>query len=527
MTALAPRAAVPVQAAAPVTRAPRGRGLGLAWLLGAAALTLVVTVQPLRDPDVWWHLAVGRLIASRGIPAAEPFTFAGAPHPWVGQQWLYELGLARIVDLGGAGLAMAAMGVMASLAFFVAALATRRTDAVPAPALAASLLLMALVAGDVLGVRGQVVTVVGTALTLLAVTRWREGSTRWLWALPPILLVWANLHAGFVTGLAVPLAAAATVAVHRRLGGSEVAPVRPLLGVTVLAALATLVNPAGPGLWAYVAQTFTTPTLTSSIVEWQSPDFHATLLRVFEVSAVLLVVLWAVSRRPDPLDVVLALGMLAATLQAQRNVALFAVVATPQLARYGGEALARLRARGARPHRRPARPALPAWPALLLAGLAAAGAVGVDVLPATTASATAAYERDHEPRGAVTYVSTHLSGRHLYSTYEWGGYLADRLGDRRVVWIYGESAVFGEARLQEYLDVHLLRPDWVDVLRRNGMRDAIVPTSSQEAAALLAVGWRVLCQDGSGGALVLEQGAASTPGAPVSDPSGVPDCASA
>ena len=31
-----------------------------AWMAGAAMLLLVVLVQPLRDTDVWWHLATGR-----------------------------------------------------------------------------------------------------------------------------------------------------------------------------------------------------------------------------------------------------------------------------------------------------------------------------------------------------------------------------------------------------------------------------------------------------------------------------------
>src|SRR5258708_40219100 len=114
---------------------------------------------------------------------------------------------------------MLAMGLVASLAFAVAARCLRRGERTPAAAAAASLLLMGFIAGEVLGVRGQVISVLGTAITLLIVTRWRDGSTRVVWALVPLLAVWANLHAGFVTGAAVALLAAAVVAAHRAMRG--------------------------------------------------------------------------------------------------------------------------------------------------------------------------------------------------------------------------------------------------------------------------------------------------------------------
>src|SRR4029077_15129567 len=125
-------------------------------------------------------------------------------------------------------------------------------------------------------------------------------------------------------------------------------------------------------------------------------------------------------------------------------------------------------------------------PEALALGAAALGAVAtlvLDVAPMVRASSTDAYETDHEPRAAATYAAGHLLGARIYSTYEWGGYLAWRFGDQRMVWLYGESGIFGDQRLKDYLHVHLLQPGWRDVLTRAGMDHAIVPTDSQETAA--------------------------------------------
>jgi len=494
--AAAPAATQPVTQARPATR--------LAWLLGAAGLSLAITVQQVRDPDVWWHLALGRMITAHGIPSTEPFTFLGAPRAWVGQQWGYEVLLARLVGAGGPSLAMVVMGLAGSAALLVAALCVPHRERVPGRALAAAMLFSGLVAGQLLGVRGQVITVLGGAVTLLVVSRWREGS-RWApWALVPLLAVWANLHAGFVVGLALPLIAAATVGAWRRIDhhAAPRARVGTLLVACAAAAVATLANPAGPGLYGYVAQTFLNPTLTQGITEWQSPDFHNLWLRLFEVEVIGLVALWVLSRRPDPLDMVLALLAVAASLQAQRNVALLAVIATPQIARYGTAVI--LRWQSARPgrSRRAPRP-LPSWFALAAAALVIVATITADVLPATKSWTTADYEARTYPAAAADYVAAHLRGERLYSTYEWGGYLAYRFPEDRAVYIYGESAIFGASRLDEYLQVHLLQPGWQDVLHRRGMRHAVVPARSQETAAFQEIGWSALCYDRRSGAVVL------------------------
>ncbi len=483
-----------------------------AWVIGAAVLSLVLTVQPFRDSDVWWHLAVGRHILAHGIPAVEPFSFLHAANPWVGQQWLFEVGLARIVDLGAPGLASLVMGVVASSALLIAALSIPPERRPPGPVMAAALLLSALVAAQLLGVRGQVISLFGAAVVLYVMMRWRRGSSRVLLALPPLFALWANVHAGFVIGLGIAvLALLATRAGGRRH--------RLLLGVAIAAsALATLVNPAGPGLWGYVGATFTNPTITGVVTEWQSPDFHDVWLRLFEAEAILLVVAWVLASRRDLFDVLLAAAAFTASLQAQRNVSLFALIAAPQLAVYGADAWSTHRSRlpGLRPRARLRSP--PAWFAGAVMGVVVAG-TGLAVVPQLTIDTTARYEATHEPKAAADYVAAHLAGHRLYSTDTWGGYLAGRFPTGRVVFVYDETGVFGTAALQQYLDMHDLRPDWPGILSANGIADAVVPVGSQEVSALLVLDWSVDCRDGASASVVMSAGAGGSglAGAPACD----------
>lgn len=505
-------AAMPVAAAR--VRAPAAQRSSRAlWIAGAAAMLLAVTVQPFRgDSDVWWHLALGRLIVSHGIPTHEPFSFLTAGNGWTDQAWLYEVILYRLVSWGGDGLASLFMGVVAVSALCLAALSVPRSARVSGLAIAAAMVLSGLVMGQVVGVRSQVFTVLGVAAVLYIVTRWREGNVGAVWALPPVFLLWANLHAGFVAGFALVLIAYffasppnPGVALHRR----------PLLLALLASALATMLNPAGPALYGYVAATFLNPTLTSAITEWLSPDFHNLWLRLFEVEAVLMVLCWTLGGGPRVFDLVLGGVAVAATLQAQRNVSLFAVIAVPQLATYGSltwrtHVAPRLQRNGIAPP----RAVRPAVGAAAVAAVAIATAFSA-VIPNTSASSVAYAESTQYPEAAVDYVGAHLVGARLYSPDVWGGYIAERFPQSRAVFLYGETAVFGDAALQRYEDIHLVRPDWMSVLATYEIHDAVVPLHSQEASALSVIGWNVDCYDAASGAVVMSAtapaGATRTP----------------
>lgn len=501
------------------------------WLLGAFGLSLAFTVQPFRYGDEWWHIALGHLILAHGIPAHEPFSIITPQHPWVEQQWLYEIVLARIDDIFGAGGASVLMGLAGSLAMLIAVLAVGRDVVTGGAWRAAALVLGAAIAAPELGVRGEVISVLGFACVLLVLSRWHDGRSRAVWFLPPLFLLWANLHAGFVAGLALLVftlmtttpakrppatrvlaiaagAAAIIAVVGGLLAGMAVAVVlfwllgagtpargsrRSLVIATVVSLLITLVNPAGPGLWGYIADTFSNPILASNVSEWRSPDFHDNFNRLILAAALLLGVLWTLSPRRRTDAVLLGTGVFALSLQAIRNAALLGVVTAAQLTEHGPAAWS-ARMRGTRLRLRP-----------LPAPLAAAVAVVVAALSLTTVaegvSGTAAldYENQTRPAAAVLYAASHHPGAPLFSTDGDAGYIAYRLPGQRVVFVYDEEGIFGDAVLTDYLDiVNLQTDDWYKRLTGHGLSAAVLPSQAAITSALLEKGWTVECMQRQG-----------------------------
>jgi hypothetical protein len=490
----------------------------IAWIAGAAIVVLVLTVQPFGDTDVWWHLALGRLITTSGIPAHEPFSFLPAVHAWVGQQWLYEVTLAGLVGTGGAGLASLVMGLAAVAAVVLAALSIPRSARVPGAWLALSMVITGLVLDTVAGVTSAVISMLGVAIVLFVIGRWREGKTSALWGLPVVFLLWANMDAGFAAGLLILLAALLLIP-H---AGSR----RQLATVLGISAIAALANPVGGGIYASVLSGVFNPGVAQGLAGFGSPNFHEWWARLFEGEVVLVIVLWTVSGGPDRFSAITGFGLLIATLFAQENLGLFAIFMAPQLAIHGSRAWNHHVA--PRITRRPETATGHLHPAATGAVLLVmTGAMAVALVPRLSASAAASYQATTYPDAAATYAGVNFPGQRLYTIDSWGGYLAYRFPSGRVVFLYDEPAVFGTSALQLYDAIDQLVPDWVHVLTSEKIHHAILPSEAREAAALHVLGWTVNCYDPTSRSMVMSSppsGTTPPDGVLVVPPPGVPDC---
>jgi hypothetical protein len=112
-------------------------------------------------------------------------------------------------------------------------------------------------------VRSRTFTFLFVAVLYLVIVKWRAGSNRWLWILPPLFVLWANLHGGFLAGFALFGAATVAGVVERR------AKALPLVLCLVASVLATLINPYGLDYWYYVVNAVAME--RPGIQEWTPP----------------------------------------------------------------------------------------------------------------------------------------------------------------------------------------------------------------------------------------------------------------
>lgn len=455
-----------------------------------------MSVRETLDPDMWWHLRTGEVILADGIPQQDIFSFTVPDNAWVTHEWLSQVFMWLVYLTGGLPALIVVFAALTALSFWlVYAVCDAR------PYLAAFVVLLAALASAIVwGARPQIFNLLGTAVFVHIVARVRRGdwSTRALWTLPLLTVLWANLHSGYLLGIVLLGTYAGGGILDRRLGLDEGGlgwpALRQLVAVTAVSFFAAALNPSGPELWIYPFLTLGSNAMQVYIQEWQSPDFHQAPFWPFAAMLALGFVAMAFSRRrPSWTDLLLFVGTALAGLLSARHIPLFALVAAPILVRHTRSSLTNYLPAALLneddPVKRPSRPfAILNWALLLVALL---GAVGwtAQTIAENEAAIAARY-----PVTAVDYLeASGLADAHGYNSYNWGGYLIWR---GVPVFVDGRADVYYDDFLLFYLQAYEARRSWREPLAAYDVDYVLMERGSRLSNLLLASGeWRLAYED--------------------------------
>jgi len=159
---------------------------------------------PFIDPDIWWHFRTGQWIFSHGqVPVTDPFSTYGMGKPWVAYSWLFEiLVYALFTKLGLMGILVftVSMSFLIALVLHGALRQARLPFIVEVFPMAAALGAMS----SLLSPRPWLFSILFFTVELFILFHVRRtGKIAPLVALPPLFVLWANLHIQFIYGLAV------------------------------------------------------------------------------------------------------------------------------------------------------------------------------------------------------------------------------------------------------------------------------------------------------------------------------------
>jgi hypothetical protein len=464
---------------------------------GVLFAILMLFIEGIQDPDFWWHLRVGRWIVDNGrLPSHDLFTFTVPDHVWTDHEYLTEVLMwLTYTATGTVGLAIA-FGLITWAGFWLIYRQVRRDAFV---IVGVGLALGALAGWPIWGPRAQMITFAFSCLELYWLQGYLSGRSRALTFFPLVVIVWANLHGGWVIGFAWLGVALVSVLVSwamDRSNPAHKAHARFLAIVTAASVVAVLATPHGLSLYLYPFQTQGSVAQQKLIVEWFSPDFHQIYLRPFEAMVFIVVAGFAL-RRPSLYQFLLVAASLGLALQSVRHIALFVAAATPVMISSYSEYWKELAARKGWKAQAPVRPlfAIVTAVALVLVTLVAAVKIDSDVSPPVQAKLDAS----SYPIGAADWLASHPEvGTQMYNQYGWGGYLANRFypDPNRKVFIFGEAELMGDPLLNEYNDVQNLRPDWTAILDKYHV-DYVVFNTGEALSNVLATqpAWKVVYQD--------------------------------
>jgi len=264
------------------------------WLALAslAVYTAAMTLFKISTNDVWIHLKTGEFVLRHGwVPLTDPYSFIAAGRPYIAHEWLAGVLFYLVYSAAGVtGLIFLKAAVIwaACALLILTALRLGARWSVILPAFAASIF----VASARFLERPHIFSFLMAALYLWLFYRYRSGGRdrRWLWAILPAHVLWANLHGGHIQGIAMVAVFAAGEALNalraRLLGrGKEnILPARDVAALALLVPgclLASLVNPYGIKILTFPFELSGTVVFMRTVFEWQPPyadGFNATTM---------------------------------------------------------------------------------------------------------------------------------------------------------------------------------------------------------------------------------------------------------
>ncbi|NLO07009.1 MAG: hypothetical protein GX131_14375 [candidate division WS1 bacterium] len=468
----------------------------IAWVVVAYA-GLVAAIWPRRTYDLWWHLATGKFIIDTGeIPHADPFTWTRAGAHWIAHEWGWEIPLYLLYNTWGFDGLLVLRGAIGLLCALLLVWLCMNGGATPLAVMATGVLVI-YAARPLFNDRPQVASMPLFLAMLCLIDAADRGRPKWLLAAPLLMVLWVNLHGGFVYGIGL-LGLYALCRVPewfmRYRAGEKIGPTPAFLGAGIILSLAAcLVNPNGvEGAIYPLGYVFGDHSWHKSfITEYASPDFSQEIFLWLGALIVLSTAAFAASGHRSRLwDVALTAVFLYSVLKWQRNTALYAFALAPVLAMHLSDLLGRMNVGGLEDADRERGPAALYW-AIVLTLVIAAGLA----FPPAMRRAPEAFRTDLPVECVQWAKDNDLQGR-MYNTYRWGGYLIWEMWPQQRVFVDGRADVMGRELIQDWQKAHKMNEGWTEALYDYEIDWAIVSISSPLVRGLeLHPQWRVACEE--------------------------------
>jgi hypothetical protein len=458
-------------------------------LLGVLAFT-PLSVRLLGDAGIGWHIRAGQqILATHSIPRVDSFSSTMTGKPWFAWEWLYDVVVGALdSSLGLNGVVwLTAVVIAAVFAWTFRLLIARGVNV----AIAVALTLLAVSASTIhFLARPHVLSWLFTLAwfwILESSERSAHGSRKRMWLLPPVMLLWVNLHGGFLVGFVLlgifwlsalwDWYASRSDRIEESLRKIAAAQrVRDLVWVGLASLAATFVNPYGWKLHAHIYAYVTNRFLMDHVEEFQSPNFHSLAPRFFALLLLItLAVLAACARRVRMSEGLTTLFAVHSALYSARSIPVSSILLVLVIGRL-------LRSDEPAPqsagfiHRMTAVESRMRGHLWCLAAVLATLTICVNGgRLGSSQLIDAHFGAKRMPVDAVKYLEENPIPGPVLSPDYWGGYLIYRLAPKTKVVIDDRHDLYGETFLRPYVTMIRGEAGWQAFLREHEAGCILLP----------------------------------------------------
>lgn len=247
------------------------------------ATVIIIPLKQLSDPDMFWHIQTGEfIIKNLFIPKSDVFTYFGIENNlyWTAHEWLSDVIFYLIYSIGGYKLLRLfptiILGIIA-LMLFATTKQSQKDNLFSYLSYFITLFTLAIFSE----VRPHMFSFLLFTSEILILHNFKEkNNIKLLYLIPLLGILWSNLHGGSSALILVVIIfyiIFSIINIKINKVETEQLPkesIKHLLFILVLTMLALCINPYGYKMLLYPISNMLDTTMLSSIVEWQSPNFH-------------------------------------------------------------------------------------------------------------------------------------------------------------------------------------------------------------------------------------------------------------
>ncbi len=453
----------------------------------------------LNDGDTGYHIRAGEyIIKTLSIPKQDMFSFLSPALPWTAHEWLSEVIMAMVHQAFGLTGIVVFFSFIISLVYYLL-LKIIRTDK-DNIILAAFIVLLVIVSSQIHWLaRPHIFSLVLMIAWYYLLDEYQYNNKNYLYLLPLMMLLWVNLHGGFLAGFILTgiylfgnLAKFITSQgkekdFHKKKAG--------LLGLTTVACLlVSLINPYGFHILMFPFNLVSNKFIMDHVSEFMSPNFHEVM--PFKYLLLLMLAVFAGSKvKINFIELLLILLFTNMSLYSVRYIPLLGIIAAPILLRQlilileqaNGRFAGFLKKRSDSISETDAFARGFLWPvaAMVLVVVSAAGGK-IDFK----------FDEKSKPVAAVEFMKKENLKGNMFDNDEFGDYIIYSAWPEFKVFFDGRSDMYGVDRMKEYLKVRSIKPGWDEVIEKYKINWIIYNANSTLSVFLMErKDWKLIYAD--------------------------------
>jgi len=452
----------------------------------------------LSDCDTGYHIRAGEFILNTfSIPKQDIFSYLSPPLNWTAHEWLSEVIMALVHNSFGL------TGIVVFFSFIIAAvyyLLFKGIQTDKGNILVTLMIVLLVVGASQIHwlARPHIFSLLLMVIWYFFLDSYQYRGRNYLYLLPLIMLLWVNLHGGFIAGfILIGIYFFGNLVDFFLSRNGEKNEYRKKVKIFGLAAVASLlvsiINPYGYHILQFPFKLTSDKFIMDSVSEFLSPNFHEPI--IFKYLLLFGIAVFAASgKRLNFIELTLVLLFTYMSLYSARYIPLFGVITAPILNRrveYMLKPEGRLadffKKRAERISSVDVSSKCWLWPVAAILAV---------VFMASSGKIKYGFDEKIKPVAAVEFLKKeHLSGN-MFNNDEFGDYIIYAVWPEYKVLFDGRSDMYGAERLKEYFKVARIEAGLYDVLKKYDVNWIIFDAKSALSQFLLQrEDWKLIYAD--------------------------------